>query len=113
MTLTIGTYTFTILPEKNETSAALLEHLPLQLDMRELNGNEKYFYLPFSLPSNPVSPGEIHAGDVMLYGNDCLVVFYESFPTSYRYTRIGRIEDPSLLREACGAGGVQMTFTAD
>lgn len=110
MTLTVGTFTFTILPEENETASALREHLPLHLEMKELNGNEKYFYLPFSLPSDPVSPGEIHAGDVMLYGDDCLVVFYESFSTPYRYTRIGRIEDVSSLRDAVGTGSVQMTF---
>lgn len=112
MTLTIGNFTFTILPEENETASALREHLPLQLEMKELNGNEKYFYLPFSLPSEPVSPREIHAGDVMLYGDDCLVVFYESFSTPYRYTRIGRIEDVSSLRDAVGTGDVQMTFSA-
>lgn len=113
MRLTIGDSVFTILPEENETASTLFAQLPLQLDMQELNGNEKYVYLPFSLPSAPVSPGEIQAGDVMLYGDNCLVVFYESFPTSYRYTRIGRIEDSASLREACGAGDVQVTLSVD
>ena len=29
----------------------------------------------------------------MLYGNNCLVVFYKSFETSYSYTKIGHIEN--------------------
>ena len=29
----------------------------------------------------------------MLYGNNCLVVFYKSFDTSYSYTKIGHIEN--------------------
>ncbi len=45
----------------------------------DLNGNEKHDRLPRSLPSNAAGPGTIRAGDVLLYGNDTLVVFYETF----------------------------------
>lgn len=33
----------------------------------------------------------------MLYGNNCLVVFYKSFNTSYSYTKIGHIDNLSDL----------------
>ena len=110
MTITINGQTFLAALCDNETAAALKEKLPLTLDMSELNGNEKYNYLPFSLPTDAGNPGQIHAGDLMLYGSDCLVLFYESFPTSYRYTPIGRINDPSDLADAVGSSGVQVTF---
>ena len=29
----------------------------------------------------------------MLYGSNCLVIFYKSFDTSYSYTKIGHIEN--------------------
>ena len=111
MTITINGQVFHATLYDNETVAALKEKMPLTLSMSELNGNEKYNYLPFSLPTNASNPGQIHAGDLRLYGSDCLVLFYESFSTSYRYTPIGRINDPSGLADAVGGGGVQVTFT--
>ena len=84
--------------------------LPLELDMSELNGNEKYYYLVTLLPSNPSRPGRIEAGDLMLYGSDCVVLFYQSFDTSYSYTRIGRLTNAEGIAEAAGTGSVTVTF---
>ena len=84
---------YKIILEENETVQELFNQLPLELSMSELNGNEKYAYLNQKLPTNSFKPGHINAGDVMLYGNNCLVIFYKSFDTSYSYTKIGRIEN--------------------
>ena len=83
--------------ENNSTASALIKLLPLELSMNDLNGNEKYAYLNESLPTNTYSPKHIEAGDVMLFGDNCLVIFYESFDTSYSYSKIGHINNlPSL-----------------
>lgn len=87
---------------------ALLDLLPLTLDMQELNGNEKYATLPQALPTDAERPGQIQTGDLMLYGSDCLVLFYEDFPTSYSYTPLGKIDDPQGLAQALGAGNVEV-----
>ena len=79
--------------EDNETAKAFVNLLPREYNMSELNGNEKYVYLDSSLPVNSHYPKRINAGDVMLYSNDCLVIFYESFDTSYSYTKIGHIDN--------------------
>ena len=83
---------------------------PLTIKMSELNGNEKYYYLDKSLPSNPKKVGSITAGDVMLYGDDCVVIFYKSFSTSYKYTKIGHITNPDKLPKALGSGSVKVMF---
>ena len=79
--------------EDNETANSFANLLPQELNMSELNGNEKYIYLDTTLPTNSSNPKRINAGDVMLYGNNCLVIFYKSFDTSYSYTKIGHIDN--------------------
>ncbi len=79
--------------EENSTTSALVKLLPLDITMNDLNKNEKYAYLDESLPTNTYSPKHIEAGDVMLFGDNCLVIFYESFDTSYSYSKIGHINN--------------------
>ena len=83
--------------ENNETARKFVDMLPQELGMSELNGNEKYVYLDVTLPTNAYNPKRISAGDVMLYGNNCLVIFYKSFDTSYSYTKIGHIDNLPYL----------------
>ena len=79
--------------EDNETVKAFIKILPKEFNMSELNGNEKYTYLDSSLPVNESNLKKVNAGDVMLYGDNCLVIFYKSFNTSYSYTKIGHIDN--------------------
>ena len=79
--------------------------------MKELNSNEKYCYLDTALPTNAQKPGKINTGDIMLFGNDCLVVFYKNFNTSYSYTRIGRIENTEHLAKAAGKSSAKIEFS--
>lgn len=97
----------------NRSTQALLERFPMTVTMNEMNGNEKYYDLPSGLPTDTRSVGSIHAGDIMLYGSDCLVLFYEDFRTSYQYTRLGSISKPEGLSEALGSGSVQVTFRVE
>jgi hypothetical protein len=114
MWMTIGgTHRFAMTLEDNPTARAFAHLLPLALDMPDLNANEKHARLPRSLPTNAVRPGTIRTGDVMLYGTDTLVVFYKTFPSSYSYTRIGRITKVEGLVEALGAGSQRIGFAVD
>jgi hypothetical protein len=49
----------------------------------------------------------------MLYGDNCVVVFYETFTTAYQYTPIGHITNPEGLKEALGSGKVTISFTSE
>ena len=106
----VGSSTFTATLLNNATVTAFKARLPVTFSMKELNGNEKYAELPNELPANPSNPGTIQAGDLMLYGSTTLVLFYKSFPTSYSYTKMGRIDNPAGLAAAVGSGSVTVTF---
>ncbi len=83
--------------EDNETAQIFANKFSQEFNMSELNGNEKYVYLDVNLPTNASNPKHIEAGDVMLYGSNCLVIFYKSFDTNYSYTKIGHIDNlPNL-----------------
>ena len=107
----IGKKTFKATLYNNKTSRALLKKFPLSCKMSELNGNEKYKYLSYELPTNKKKVKRIKAGDIMLYGSDCLVVFYKSHKTSYKYTKVGHINNTRGLKKAVGKGKVKMKFT--
>lgn len=108
--MTVGTAVFSGSLADNATAGAFRALLPITVNMSELNGNEKYFYLPEALTAAPVRPGTILTGDLMLYGSSCLVLFYKTFPASYSYTKIGSIDDPSGLGAAVGQENIRITF---
>ena len=110
ITITVNGRSFEAELEDSNLGRAFMAMLPLELDMSELNGNEKYYYLDTQLPSNPSRPGRVEAGDLMLYGSDCVVLFYQSFDTSYSYTRIGRLANAEGIAEAVGTGPATVAF---
>lgn len=108
----VGDKEFTATLLENPTASAFKAMLPLTINMTELNGNEKYFRLSKSLPTNESNPGPIKSGDLMLYGSNTFVLFYESFSTSYSYTRLGKINNPSELASALGSGNITVSISA-
>lgn len=107
----VGSKSFNAVFYDNDTSKALLKSMPVKLKMSELNGNEKYKYLNKDFPTNEKRVKRVKAGDIMLYGSDCLVVFYKSFNTSYEYTKVGRITNPKGLKKAAGKKSVTVSFS--
>ena len=83
----------------NETVSSLVKLFPIEVTMKTLSENEIYVYLDEKFPTNSSNPKTINAGDVMLYGDNCLVIFYKTFNTSYSYTKIGHIDDLPIINE--------------
>ncbi|WP_428070530.1 cyclophilin-like fold protein [Chryseobacterium gambrini] len=111
--ITINSKVFKVNLQDNATAKAFKELLPLTLDMKELNSNEKYAELPESLPVKASGPGTIQNGDLMLYGSNVVVLFYKTFSTSYAYTKIGNVDHADDLADALGSDNVLVKFESD
>lgn len=108
--ITVNSQTFIVTLLDTNSAKAFKELLPMTINMTELNGNEKYYDLTTKLPVKSSNPGTIHNGDLMIYGSNTLVLFYKTFSTSYSYTKVGSIDDPTGLEEALGTGNVSITL---
>lgn len=106
----VGSSTFTATLSDNTAATAFKALLPMTVNMTEMNRNEKYYDLPNSLPTSASRPGTIRNGDLMLWGSNTLVLFYKTFSSSYSYTPLGRIANPSGLSAALGSGNVTVSF---
>ena len=107
----IGDKEFTATLLDNPTALAFKAMLPLTINMTELNGNEKYFRLSKNVPTNESKPETIESGDLMLYGSNTFVLFYESFLTSYSYTKLGKISNTTGLVSALGKGNITVSIS--
>ncbi len=107
----IGEKSYSVTLYDNPSAREFINRLPMTINMSELNGNEKYCFFNESYPSRPESVGSISKGDLMLYGDDCVVLFYDDFNTSYRYTPLGKADNSEDIYNSVGDGDVTVTFT--
>lgn len=98
--VTIGSQAFTAVLADTSAAKEFYESLPITFTMNELNGNEFYAETENAFTSDPVVPQMINTGDIKLFNDDCIVLFYDTFETEYSYTDIAYITDTTGLSEA-------------
>ena len=99
--------------EDNKTAQAFAALLPKSLTMSELGGWEKYCNTGTNLRKDAqTAPQSIAAGELMLYEDDCVVLFYADHPNDggYKYVPIGKIENTGELAKTVGKDDVMMRF---
>ena len=95
---------------ENETAKEFKKMLPITLNMTDLNKNEKYFHFSKSFPMDKFNPKMINSGDLMLWNDNSLVLFYETFSTNYQYTKVGKIDNPNMLAQTLASNNIKITF---
>ena len=94
--VTVGSSSFIVNLEDNETAKALREMLAdedLTISASNYGGFEKVCQLGKTLPRNDKQI-TTEAGDVMLYSGNQIVFFYGA--NSWSYTKIGKVESSSI-----------------
>ena len=93
MNVQVGDVVFSATLEKNGAVDAFVEMMrenPVVIHMSDYSGFEKVGSLGTSLPASN-SQTTTHAGDIVLYNGNQIVIFYGS--NSWSYTRLGHIDD--------------------
>ena len=94
----------------NSTTKELIKKFPITITMSDLNGNEKYYNFSKRFSTSSENVANINKGDIMLFGDNCLVIFYKSFSTRYKYTKLGYIKNTEDLENSLGKGDIEITF---
>lgn len=111
MNVQIENYNFTATLENNtavEELVAIMKEGPVTIQMDDYSGFEKVGALGRSLTTSN-SQTTTHAGDIVLYNGNNIVMFYGS--NSWSYTRIGKIDDLTDWEDALGSGSITAVFT--
>lgn len=110
ITLSFNGHTYTAALADNSSAEAFAELLkggPLTVSAHDYGNFEKVGELGAELPRND-EPITTSAGDIILYQGNQITVYYAQ--NAWNFTRLGRINDPSGLRDALGSGDVELTF---
>ena len=113
MKVQVGDAVFSATLEENEAVASFVEMMrenPVSIQMSDYSGFEKVGSLGTSLPASN-SQTTTHAGDIVLYNGNQIVIFYGS--NSWSYTRLGHVDDLTGWEEALGSGDVTVTFSLE
>ncbi len=110
ITLSFNGHTYSATLADNSSANAFAELLksgPLTVSAHDYGSFEKVGELGTNLPRNDEQI-TTSSGDIILYQGNQITVYYAQ--NTWSFTRLGRIDDPSGLREALGDGDVEITF---
>ena len=87
-----GVY-YTAISESTKAAESFLNQLPLDIEMTDLNENEKRGYTYFKLTTEARKLGKVEIGDILLSGDSYIVLATKTFKSSQKYTKIGHIQN--------------------
>ena len=108
--LKVNDHIFDVELENNSAAKELVKKLEtgnVSVNATDYGNFEKVGNLGFSLPSNDENINT-EPGDIVLYQGNQISVFYDSH--SWSYTKLGKIQNASNLKEILGSGDTTLEF---
>jgi len=84
---------YTAVIDSNKAAESFLTHLPLDIEMTDLNNNSKRGYTYFKLATEAKKLGKVEVGDLLISGDSYVIIATKTFKTSDKFTKIGHIEN--------------------
>ncbi|MBP3773713.1 MAG: DUF4440 domain-containing protein [Treponema sp.] len=113
VTVSIGSKIYSVVAEDNDAAKAFFGRAPLSLTMSEWAGNNEY-YARLSEKINAYgikSPSDFATGDIAIYNNTSLVIFYADTKNTLGYAKIGHIAEVVELKDAIKVANGKVTFS--
>lgn len=79
--------------ESNNAAKSFLTHLPLEIEMKDLDGNQKRGYTYFKLTTESKKMKKVEIGDILISGDSYVIIATKTFKTSDKYTKLGHIQN--------------------
>lgn len=113
--INVNNTNFLVNMDNTPTGKALMARLP-STSMRlptsyDQDGVLKYYDMPMNIVSNPEKITNVSTGDLLMDGNDRLILYYQDAEINGEYTKVGKIENSDGLAEALGDGEVTFILT--
>ncbi|WP_188118016.1 cyclophilin-like fold protein [Methanobrevibacter millerae] len=109
--LKVNDHIFDVELENNSATQELVKKLEtgnVTVNATDYGNFEKVGNLGFSLPVNDENMNT-EAGDIVLYQGNQVSVFYDTH--SWSYTKLGKIQNVSDLKEVLGSGNTVLEFS--
>lgn len=84
---------YTAYIESSKAAESFLTHLPLDIEMNDLNENEKRGYTYFKLATDQKKLGKVEIGDILISGDSYVIIATKTFKTNDKYTKLGHIQN--------------------
>lgn len=105
--MSINEEKFEVKMESSQAAEELMAMLPQSIELHDFGGFEKVGDLGVSLTASDKQT-VTNPGDLVLYQGNQIVLFYGS--NSWRYTRLGHVDDVARLQRVLGTGKVTIVL---
>ena len=99
---------YTAVTEVSYASENFIKNTPVSIEMTDEDGNHKYGCTYFKFTGEAARTNTIKKGDILIYGDSCIVIATKDFNSSGKYKKVAHINDMNGFP----VGNFRVSFTS-